>query len=386
MKNKSEEINKMEIQKEQLYPKQIKMNNSIEECTLLFDYAPTSYFILDKNGIILNVNKTGANHIGTTKSKLIGTHFSKLLNSEIYQDEFNKYRNLVIETGINRQFEAQIKRFDGAIFFALMESVIIKDAKKNFKHFFLTISNITEQKEQEHKIALALIKERELNNMKTQFVTIASHEFRTPLATILTSSELIGKYSKSEDEGKREVHIQKIRSSVHRLIEILMDFMSVNEIEKGTIQNNPETFNLVQFIESIINEIKSFNGTHSVNYVHCGTGEYAIADKKLLKTCISNLLINAYKYSPNGGTIEIDTEIISPQNFILDVKDYGIGIPEKDQSKIFNQFFRAKNSENIQGTGLGLNITKTLITIMGGKISFKSKENSGSTFSLHVKV
>ena len=227
-----------------------------------------------------------------------------------------------------------------------------------------------------------MLKEKELHEMKSQFITIASHEFRTPLATILTSSELIEKYHKSEDHDKRDSHLRKIRGSVHRLIEILMDFMSIDDLEDGKFVNNPETFNLVESTESIINEIKALNEIHEVNFTYSGTSELVYMDQKLLKTCISNLLINAFKYSPGGGMIEINTDITDPENFNIEVRDYGIGIPEKDQPKIFSQFFRAKNSENIQGTGLGLNITKTLITLMGGRISFTSKENIGSTFSL----
>lgn len=218
--------------------------------------------------------------------------------------------------------------------------------------------------------------------MKSQFVSIASHEFRTPLATILTSAELIEKYNKPEDLEKKEKHFRKIKTSVSRIKEILIDFLSVDEVEKGKITNNPETFNLVDFIKYTVEETKQFNGIHTQKYEHFGNHQNAILDKKLLKTCLTNLIINAYKYSPTGGAIEIKSKQSSFGNIEINIIDHGIGIPLEDQAYIFSRFFRAKNAEYTQGTGLGLNITKELIKIMGGSISFTSDTDKGTTFSL----
>lgn len=372
----------LEMQNEELITTQQKLEKTLEEYSELFDYAPVSYFILDKNGVIVNVNNAGIAQLAYTKPQLTGKHLSSFLTSKSYQDDFYRYRNQVLETGKNLQFECEIKRNDGTVFFALINSTIIKDEKKNFKHFFLIISDITEQKEQEHKIALSLIKEMELNEMKSQFITIASHEFRTPLSTILTSSELIEKYDNATEHTKKEKHYRKIQTSVQRLKEILIDFMSASDIERGNIKNCPIPFNLVEFVENLTEEIKSFNGTHQVKYKHIGPYNNVILDKKLLRVCMGNLLINAYKYAPDGGLIEITTEQSKPNSILISIKDNGIGIPENDQTHIFKQFFRAKNAENIQGTGLGLHITQCLTKIMGGKISFTSQEKVGSTFFL----
>lgn len=359
---------------------QSKMLKSVGEMSQLFDYAPASYFIVNKKGVIVNVNNMAVEKFGVEKEQLIGKHLTSFLSSKSYKDDFHRHRQQVIETGKNLQFECEIKRRDGSVFFALIESSVVRDTESNFKHCFLIISDISEQKEHEHKIALALLKEIELNEMKSQFITIASHEFRTPLYTILTSSELIEKYTIATDESKRENHFRKIKTSVQRLNEILMDFMSANELEKGKVSNHPEPVNLKKFIETIIDEVKSFNGSHHVIYKHIGSYQNAFLDIKLLKSVMSNLLINAYKYSPNGGVVEIISEQNLPGEISISVRDNGIGIPEKDQPRIFKQFFRAENAGNIQGTGLGLNIVKKIINLMGAKISFISKENEGSTF------
>jgi signal transduction histidine kinase len=167
--------------------------------------------------------------------------------------------------------------------------------------------------------------------------------------------------------------------------EILIDFLSASEIEKGMIKNNPELFNLVEFTESVIEETKSYNGIHTIKYVQEGENKDVYLDKKILKTCLSNLIINAYKYSPKGGEVEVTTELKKDGNVLFKVKDIGIGIPKNDELHIFDNFFRAKNAENIQGTGIGLNITRRLVTIMGGNISFTSTENKGSTFLIKLK-
>lgn len=357
-----------------------------EDYDLLFYYAPISYLILDKDCFILNVNKAGASHLGVQKSELIGTHFSTFLDSEVYQSQFYKFRTEIIETGKSGQLEAVIKRGDGSSFFALVDSAVIKDEKNNFKYFFLTLGDITEQKKQEQKIALALLLEKELNEMKSQFITIASHEFRTPLATILSSAELMARYASDEDSEKREKHLRKISTSIHRLNEILMDFMAAKDIENEIIKNNPLPFNLQAFIKDVINEVKSFNGSHSINYKHLGNYTEAYLDTKLLKICLTNLLINAYKYAPDGGNVEITTELYLPNTLSISVKDYGIGIPKEDQNKIFEQFFRARNAENIQGTGLGLSITKRLVNIMNGSIHFESELNKGTTFTVRFET
>jgi signal transduction histidine kinase len=171
---------------------------------------------------------------------------------------------------------------------------------------------------------------------------------------------------------------------VSRLGEILIDFLSANDIEKGKIKNRPELFNLVEFTYKIIEDTKSFNGTHKVQYKHIGNYENVFLDMKLLKTCITNLLINAYKYSPDGGVIDITTKHTVQEGVFFSIKDNGIGIPKKDHAHIFETFFRAKNVDNIQGTGMGLSITQQFVKIMKGQISFLSQENKGTTFTVKL--
>lgn len=372
----------LELQNEELLRTQQNLLSSINEYTELFEYAPIGYFILDVNGVILKINETGSKQLGISKTKILKKYFSTLIKHKSCQDRFYLHKNLAIESGKKQQMECKLIRHNGTAFYGLVESIKVKDEHNKFKFLLCTIVDISTQKKQEELLGNSLKKEIKLNELKSQFISIASHEFRTPLSTILTSAELIERYTKKEDEEKKQKHYTKIKTSVNRIKEILIDFLSADQIQKGNKKNNPKIFNLVDFMESAIDETKSFNELHSVKYTHTGEKQNVFLDETLLKTCVSNIIINAYKYSPKGGNINIKTEQKKSGSIVIEITDEGIGIPASNESNIFEQFFRGKNASNIPGTGLGLSITKKLINLMGGEISFKSKENIGTTFTI----
>jgi signal transduction histidine kinase len=236
--------------------------------------------------------------------------------------------------------------------------------------------------EAEQEVRKALQKERELNELKSRFVTIASHEFRTPLSTVLSSASLIGKYKLSEEDDKRQKHVDRIKSAVSNLTTILNDFLSISRIEEGKIYNVPSTFDLVALIPEIREELQGFlKAGQKIEYQHSGSETEVYLDKQLLKNSLFNLLSNASKYSAEGKSIILRSSI-NEQGTSLTVQDQGIGIPEADQAHLFTPFFRAHNVTNIQGTGLGLNIVKKYIDIMNGSLHFKSVLDAGSTFTI----
>lgn len=375
----------LEMQNEELIEAQQRIEQSYEKYSDLFDLAPIAYFIFDRDGLILNVNYTGSNLLCIDKKQLVGKPLSVFLTGKQSQDDFFHHRNLVFETERSQSCEVQMRKSNSSVFYAMMESMVLKDEDGRFTHFRSAILDVTRRKEQETAIALALKTERELSELKSRFISMASHEFRTPLATVLSSLYLLEKYNQPNDEEKRTRHLKKIRNSVQGLNDILNDFLSLGQIENGNIKNSPARLDVAQFLKETFEEIKTSNGIHTFSYQHTGAARDVILDKKLLKICVSNLLTNAVKYSPDGGTIELRSEItLNPKTLIISVKDEGIGIPEDDQSKVFGQFFRARNAETIQGTGLGLNIVKKLVNIIGGSISFMSREGNGTTFILKI--
>ncbi len=374
----------LEMQNEELLATQVQLVNSIDEYSNLFTYAPIGYFTLNIEGEITNVNITGAKQLGVDKKELIGKHFSLFLSTKTCQDSFYKFRNTIIDTQQQQRIECEFNRKNNTVFFALLECNVVNDEQNNFKHFLVTIIDISEKRDLQHNLESALAKEKELGELKSRFITIASHEFRTPLSAIILSTELLEKYydHDNKDVDKRKKHYDKIKNAVNRLKEILMDFLSLEEVETGKIKNSPVTFNLVNYITHLVEEVRTYNGTHQIKYEHIGKYHDIHLDKKLLNTCLTNLFINAFKYSPNGGIVEMISEQKKQGIISITIKDEGIGIPENEKEYIFQPFFRAKNAENIQGTGLGLEITQKLVQLMGGTISFKSEENVGTTFSI----
>ncbi len=245
----------------------------------------------------------------------------------------------------------------------------------------LEFSNKSLEKAEED-VRHALEKEKELGELKSRFVSTASHEFRTPLATILSSVSLIAKYDKPEDLEKRIKHIERIKSSVNNLREILNEFLSIGKLEEGKVEYNPSNFNLKDFSQATIEEIQVLARTGQ-QIIFEYTGEETVhSDQHFIKNILINLLSNAIKFSEEGKRIWCSIQVGKTIRIL--VKDEGIGMAEEDQKNLFERFFRAKNAINIQGTGLGLNIVKKYVELAGGTISYSTQLNEGSVFNVEL--
>lgn len=373
----------LEMQNEELLLTQSKLLRSIEDYTELFEYAPVGYFILNERGIVIRSNRMGVKMLGAQSHSLTGKPFMRFLNGQSQQDNFYRFHQHLLEGRTEKhQGEFELKKTNGLLLPVLIESSLMMGSSSRSGFVFTAVSDITIQKENQHVLELSLIKEKELNDLKSRFITIASHEFRTPLATILSSAELLERFIDLTDADRSKAHVKKIKSAVNRLREIMIDFLSASEIDANGIANDPKKTDIQAFIAKTLAELKSFNGIHNTSHKHTGRVRFARVDKRLLKTCLSNVIINAYKYSPRGGQIAIHSGQLKNGNMFISVTDHGIGIPLKDQANIFKSFFRAYNTMNIEGTGLGLNITRKLLSAIGGKIYFTSEEQKGSTFTI----
>jgi len=213
--------------------------------------------------------------------------------------------------------------------------------------------SLEDLKKAEQEILNTLNKERELGEMKSRFVSMASHEFRTPLTTILSSANLIARYT--DNQGAREKHIDRIKSSVQNLTVILNDFLSLEKLESGAQKVEFREFNLSELVEEVREEVQGMKKPNQ-DIVINGEALTLTSDPHILKNVLLNLISNAIKYSPDDGKIELNTS--NEATYQLEVKDHGIGIPKKDQEQLFERFHRAENATNIQGTGLGLHIVK----------------------------
>jgi PAS domain S-box-containing protein len=355
--------------------------------------------ITDQKGIIKHVNKNFCKISKYSKEELIGKDH-RIINSGYHSKEFIRNLWVTIANGKIWRGELRNRAKDGTIYW--VDTTIVPFLNEEGKPYqYLAIrSDITQRKlaeeqlirinedlenkvrERTLELTYALEKEKELNEMKSRFVSIASHEFRTPLSAILSSTSLVEHYTKPEQEEKRKKHVDRIKSSVRNLTSILDDFLSLEKLEQGKVEAHSIEFNLKEFIEDAIEEMEGMlkRKQQKINFHFAGEEEVR-QDKKILRNVLLNLLSNAVKYSPEGKEIHVSAEV-KDAKVMLSVRDEGIGIPAEAQKHLFDKFFRAKNATNIQGTGLGLNIVQRYVELMDGAIAFSSKENVGTTFTV----
>jgi PAS domain S-box-containing protein len=232
------------------------------------------------------------------------------------------------------------------------------------------------------EIKIALEKEKELNDLKSKFISIASHEFRTPLSTILSSTNLIERYITPEVLEKAGKHIVRIKSSVRNLTQILEDFLSLSKLEEGKFDKEKKELDIIDLLSNCIEEVNVFakKDQQFVFEQHIST-QIILSNPQSLRNVFINLLSNAVKYSFEGSNIYV--KIWQDENiFFVSVRDEGIGIPKEQKEYLFQRFFRADNAINIQGTGLGLFIVKKYLENLHGKIDFESEEGVGTKFTV----
>ncbi|MEO6820124.1 MAG: PAS domain-containing sensor histidine kinase [Ginsengibacter sp.] len=240
---------------------------------------------------------------------------------------------------------------------------------------------LMELEESKNELAKALSKEKDLGDMKSAFVSMASHEFRTPLSTILSSASLLSKYTLTEEQPKRDKHVQRIKSSVNNLNSILNEFLSLRKMEDGKIEAHKSDINIPETVNRLIHEMSEmFKPGQIINYEHTGE-ENAEMDEVMFKNIMINLLSNAIKFSPDKKNIFIKTAI-SDAHFTFLIKDEGIGIAKKDRAHVGEIFFRADNATNIPGTGLGLHIVARYVEMLDGKMQIKSELDEGTEIRL----
>lgn len=383
--------------------------------TAIIENAIDGIITIDDKGLIEHLNPAAIKLFGFSREELIGKNVSVLMpqpDKERHDGYIKHYNDTGQKRiiGIGREVIGQRK--DGSTFpFRLGVSEVKFSDRKIFTGFIHDLSKLKEdeariksyteeledkirdrtrdlvklvaelESAKEHVNAL-FIKEKELNQLKTRFVSMASHEFRTPLSSIQLSATLINKYIPKQDAENIEKHTGKIKNAVGNLTTILNDFLSLEKLEAGKVEVHPTWFNLINFAEEIVEEMQliSKQDQHII-YEHTGTSAQVNLDINLLKNSIINLISNAIKYSGENTMIQFNS-ILKEDELLIEIKDNGIGIPEIDQHNLFEPFFRAHNTGNIPGTGLGLNIVKRYATLMNGAVSCESAQNIGTTIKL----
>ncbi|WP_326492550.1 PAS domain-containing sensor histidine kinase [Sinomicrobium oceani] len=286
---------------------------------------------------------------------------------------------LVMDVTVSREAENRIRQLNEEL-----EEKVENRTSELRDSILLLEKEVKRRTEAENKIKNALQKEKELNELKTKFLSLVSHEFKTPLSSILVSATLIGKYTETGQQEKREKHLETIKNKVRYLNNILNDFLSVERIDSGKEKYNFTSFHMTRVFNEVIYDANMLLKTgQRINFPD-DIDDYVIyQDEKILELILSNLVRNAVKYSPEHTEIDIS---VAQQGefFIFRIRDHGIGIPPEEQKHIFSRYFRASNAVIDQGTGIGLNIVKSHLENLGGEISFVSEEGKGTTFTVKL--
>lgn len=381
----------------------------------IIDNAIDGIITIDDRGKIETINPSGCKLFDYLPEEVIGQNIAMLMPSPD-RDQHHNYLQHYHSSGqpniIGKNREVLGLRKDGVIFpFRLAISEVQFSDRKIYTGFIHDLSKEKEAEERlkeyashleeqvqertqllkesvkaledaKEKVSFSLEKEKELGQLKSRFVSIASHEFRTPLSSIQLSAILIEKYAQQSDKENISKHVGKIKIAIGNLTGILNDFLSLERLETGKIEPVLAEFDIVKFSEEITEEMQLVAKLNQqIIYQHTGTQSTVKLDQALLKNCIINLISNATKYSGENTFIEFNTEIVGPLLTVV-IKDNGIGIPEDDQKHLFEAFFRAHNTGTIPGTGLGLNIVTRYTEQMNGQIKFSSKVNQGTSFTL----
>lgn len=394
----------------------VENNFRMESLNALFKYATEGIIISDRAGTIVKANPSAERLFGYEEGELIGRVIEDLVpmrfharhvkdrtsfNERPHSRAMGKNMDLFARRKDNSEFPVEIslshfKKDEES--FAIAFIIDITERKRHEASILKLNQDLERKVEQRTKVlqeallelekskeqlSTALEAQKELNDMKSRFVTMASHEFRTPLSTILSSVSLVGKYASGENEDKIQKHVLRIKSAVTNMTLILNDFLSAEKLEEGKVFVRREELSVPSLAKEVIGEIAGIlKSGQEVDFVHEG-GDTALLDKQMMRNIFLNLLSNAIKFSPEGKIITMRSQI-NDKALELIVRDEGMGIPADEQEHLFERFFRAKNVTNVQGTGLGLNIVAKYLETMGGTISFESELNRGTTFIVKI--
>lgn len=358
---------------------------STAEMKAYVETAAQGVVAMDCEGRILLVNQQLEILFGYHRDNLIGKPFA-LLSSEAAEDLRNMMRTATAGTAsAGREYLG--RRQDGS-HFPIEVALSFSETEGNTRILAL-ITNITERKRHEQemlefqRMQLELERERELNRHKSHFLSMISHEFRTPLAIILSSSDILRNYGNKLTPEGREDHFAKITRGVRRLEDMINDILLLSRADMQRIDCMPEWHNLVHFCQTIVEEINKTFHTQRIEFKHDGERTLAFFDVHLLEHILVNLLTNAIKYSAEDGHV-LFSVANEDDRCVFTIADDGIGIPEADQSRIFEPFHRASNSDVSFGTGLGLAIVKEFTQLHNGTVAFHSREGEGTMFTVTI--
>jgi two-component system sensor histidine kinase VicK len=358
-----------------------------------FEEVPDAYFVTDTKGLIQEANSAATTLLNISKSGLLG----KLLGIYVLEKEIIAFHlklnhlrdHAEIPNWKMQEWEVNLRPYNRTPIIAAVKVVAIRNQQGKLVGLRWILRDISESKRTQGKLQWAeqamrqaLAKEREFSELKSRLLTITSHEFRTPLATIHSSAELLEYYRHLWSDERQNIHLRRIQKSVMHMTQLLDDVLVLSQDETSKLEFNPTPLNLVEFCRDLLEELEqSDRSQHAIAFSSKCQCTLANLDAKLLRQILSNLLSNCLKYSPIGSTVKFSVTTANDQA-IFQTQDSGIGIPPSDIEHIFEPFHRASNADNIPGMGLGMSIVKQAVDLHGGEIFVESAIGTGTTFTV----
>ncbi|MBD2775602.1 PAS domain S-box protein [Iningainema tapete] len=367
------------------------LQKSEAELRAIFHQAAVGIKLETLDGNFIKGNQKLCEILGYSQEEILNKNFRNITYPEDIQVYLNKLQELIAGGVEIFSIEKRYLHKNGNVIWVNLTVSLIRDPVGKPIYVIGVVKDIRDRKQAEEDIRKALEKEKELSELKSRFISMTSHEFRTPLAVITSSAGILKSFSHKLDEQQKQKHLQCIQTYVQHTTQLLDDILLINKAEAGKLAFEPTCINLVDFCRSLVEEIQLSSPNHSLAFFpqYLGTSTDArftpCMDKKLLRQILSNLLSNAVKYSPEGSNVQIDL-LVQDKSAVFLIKDEGIGILPQEQQNLFEPFYRGSNVGNKPGTGLGLAIVNKCIDLHRGRITVASQVRVGTTFRVELPL
>lgn len=357
----------------------------------IFENSVEGLFQSNPEGKLIDVNRTLAHIFGYVSPEEMMDTINDI-SQQIYVDSNRRteFMDLISHQDFVLAFESQVYQSDGTTIWILENARAVRNSNGQIVSYEGGVQDITKRKNAEAEIHRALQREKELNQLKSRFVSTISHEFRTPLTTIMAASEALEHYGHKWSEEKKQRYYHRVQKTVHHMDELLGDVLLISQTDAEKLLFKPAPTDLEQFCQNLVEEISLGLGKHhclvfQVDPTAVPPETLPQMDERLLRQILGNLLSNAIKYSPEGE--RVDFQLSYDQNqAIFTIRDRGIGIPTADIERLYESFHRAQNVGTIPGTGLGLTIVQRSVTLHGGTITVQSEVGKGTIFTVELPL
>jgi PAS domain S-box-containing protein len=357
------------------------LRQALARLAAILDHSSDVILLLQANGMIQQANPAFEAVFGVRFDDVVGHPLTVLIEPDGVESLLDTLET-VVERNEPQRIEVVARRRDGEPFDVDMALSPIAQSDQRITGIVCSARDITERKQLERQLRQTLAHEMQVSEMKSRFISMASHDLRNPLAVIRLTSQTLARFGDQLSQEQHQESFARIRSNVTVMGDLLDGVLTIARGEAGRLELKPEAFDLVAFCETLVEEARLVVGEEQeIIFSHAQACREVMMDPKMVRHIVNNLISNAVKYSPEGGPIVIDLTCNGRQA-VLRVQDRGIGIPEADQQRLFDLFYRAGNVGNIGGTGLGLAIIKQAVDLHGGMVEFESAEGVGTTFTV----